>query len=70
MSRKGGWRVPENSLLMASFMGGSPAAFLAMPMLRHKTKKGSFRVRFMLLFMVQVCVVYYMAMGGKLQNFF
>src|SRR5579859_4511381 len=39
-------RVPEAVLHLLSTVGGSPAALLAMWLLRHKTVKGSFRILF------------------------
>src|SRR5512134_1289026 len=36
-------RVPELVLHMLSLAGGSPGAFLAMHLFRHKTIKGGFR---------------------------
>ncbi len=40
---RGGWRVKESSLHTLAAMGGWPGAFLAQRILRHKTKKVSFR---------------------------
>ena len=39
-------RVPENTLLLLGFAGGWPGAVVAQQMLRHKTKKVSFRQAF------------------------
>ncbi len=39
----GNRRVPENTLHIASFLGGWPAAWLAQQRLRHKTQKQPFR---------------------------
>jgi uncharacterized membrane protein YsdA (DUF1294 family) len=47
-------RVPERSLLAAALLGGSPAAFVAGRMMRHKTVKRSFRVRFALVVLIQL----------------
>jgi uncharacterized membrane protein YsdA (DUF1294 family) len=38
----GGRRVPERDLLLLALIGGSPAAFAARHMLRHKTMKEPF----------------------------
>lgn len=40
------WRVPETTLLLLGFAGGWPGAIVAQQMLRHKTKKASFRQAF------------------------
>lgn len=42
-ARTGQWRVSEGSLLMMSMLGGWPGANLAQHLLRHKSKKFSFR---------------------------
>ena len=41
-----GRRVPESVLLGLALVGGSPAAMVAMSMLRHKTRKMSFKAKF------------------------
>ncbi|HSP51929.1 MAG TPA: DUF1294 domain-containing protein [Cryobacterium sp.] len=40
------WRVPENTLLLLGFAGGWPGAIVAQQVLRHKTKKVTFRQAF------------------------
>lgn len=40
------WRTPENTLLLLGLIGGWPGAVVAQQLLRHKTKKLSFRTRF------------------------
>jgi uncharacterized membrane protein YsdA (DUF1294 family) len=50
-------RIPERSLLTAALLGGSPAAFVAGRMMRHKTVKRSFRVRFALVVVIQLALV-------------
>jgi uncharacterized membrane protein YsdA (DUF1294 family)/cold shock CspA family protein len=37
------WRTPENTLLLIGLVGGWPGAAIAQQVLRHKTKKLSFR---------------------------
>lgn len=41
----GGHRVPERDLLMLALIGGSPAAFAARSLFRHKTRKQPFSFR-------------------------
>jgi len=45
-SRIAGWRVKETTLQLFALLGGWPAAFLAMRMLRHKIRKTNFQVVF------------------------
>jgi uncharacterized membrane protein YsdA (DUF1294 family)/cold shock CspA family protein len=47
-------RVPEAVLLGLSLLGGSPAAVVAMSMLRHKTAKVRFKLKFALVVVAQV----------------
>ena len=56
-ARNGGWRVPEKSLHLLTLVGGTPAAFAAQRVFRHKTRKGSFRVVFWLTVFLQVLVL-------------
>ena len=39
---KNKWRIPENILLLISFLGGSIGSILGMCIFRHKTKKIKF----------------------------
>jgi len=43
-ARKGRWRTPEMTLHLLALFGGWPGAALAQEMLRHKSKKSSFRI--------------------------
>jgi uncharacterized membrane protein YsdA (DUF1294 family) len=42
----GGWRISENNLLFLGFIGGSPGAFMAQRIFRHKTCKAEFQRAF------------------------
>ncbi len=46
MAVRGGWRVPESTLLGVGLLGGWPGAWMAQTRLRHKTVKPSFQWRF------------------------
>lgn len=50
----GGGRVPEVVLHGLSALGGSPGAFLAMHLFRHKTIKGGFRILFWCIVVLQI----------------
>lgn len=41
-ARRGGWRVSEAKLLGFAFLGGSPGAYAARHLFRHKTRKQPF----------------------------
>lgn len=43
-AKRDGWRVPEKTLHLLSFLGGWPGSVIAQHMFRHKTVKPAFRV--------------------------
>ena len=47
-------RVPEADLLWLALIGGSPGAFAARHLFRHKTRKEPFSTRLMLIAAVQI----------------
>jgi uncharacterized membrane protein YsdA (DUF1294 family) len=55
----GASRVPEVVLHGLGAAGGSPAAYLAMRLFRHKTVKGSFRILFWSIVILQLAVAAY-----------
>lgn len=54
---RGGQRIPENTLLLVSLLGGSPCAFAAQQLFRHKTRKQPFLSRFWMVVSFQVVLV-------------
>ena len=50
-------RIPERTLHFFELVGGTPAAFLAQEMLRHKTAKLRYRVVFWVLAVIQIAIV-------------
>lgn len=55
-AQRGRWRTPENTLLVVGLIGGWPGAIVAQQLLRHKTKKLSFRTRFWISVIANVAV--------------
>jgi uncharacterized membrane protein YsdA (DUF1294 family) len=47
-------RIPEADLLWLALIGGSPGAFAARQLFRHKTRKEPFSTRLMLIGAVQI----------------
>ena len=45
-AKRGAWRTPESSLHLLGLAGGWPGALIAQQVLRHKSKKASFRAVF------------------------
>lgn len=50
-------RIPEASLLVLCLLGGSLGGYIASQKFRHKTKKGSFRVKFCLVVFAQIFII-------------
>jgi uncharacterized membrane protein YsdA (DUF1294 family) len=51
-------RVSERTLLLCALFGGSIGAILAMQFFRHKTKKVSFQIWFILIFLLQLGLIW------------
>jgi uncharacterized membrane protein YsdA (DUF1294 family) len=68
---RSGWRrVPENVLLALAFAGGTAGALLGMRLFRHKTVKTSFRLKFLLIVLLQVAllVAYYLLVAPQVHG--
>ena len=64
-ARRKGRRVPERTLLLLAAALGSPGAFLAQDVLRHKTRKEPFRTRVWLIAGAQVLLVLTWALWSR-----
>lgn len=64
-AKQGGWRVPEATLLLLALLGGSPAALIASKRLRHKTKKVNFRLRMVMILLLQIFALVWWALLGR-----
>jgi uncharacterized membrane protein YsdA (DUF1294 family) len=58
LARKNKRRIPENTLFFLQLIGGTPGLLTAMFLFRHKTRKTSFIVKFILILLVQAAFVY------------
>ncbi len=65
-ARKGAWRIPEATLLLAAFLGGSLGALLGMELFRHKTRHVKFRVLVPLFLVLHIALGVYIARSGVL----
>ena len=53
-------RVPENTLLLLSALGGSAAMFITMQLIRHKTKHMKFMLGIPAMIVLQLAGAYFM----------
>jgi uncharacterized membrane protein YsdA (DUF1294 family) len=58
-----GYRVSERTLMILAALGGSPAAFIAQRMYRHKTRKATFQLMFWLIVLVQIIYIFVKLLG-------
>ena len=56
-AKRGAWRIPEATLLLVAFLGGSFGALLGMEVFRHKTRHWKFRI------LVPVFLAVHVALG-------
>ncbi|NLY46441.1 MAG: DUF1294 domain-containing protein [Tissierella sp.] len=53
------WRIPESLLFLTSLVGGSLGGILSMNIMKHKTRKTSFKVGMPILMIVNfLCYLY------------
>ncbi len=50
-------RIPERVLLLISAMGGAPAMYLTMLVIRHKTRKPLFMIGIPLIFILELVII-------------
>ncbi len=60
-----GWRVAETQLLIVALFGGTPAAFVACSIFRHKIRKDSFMNSLRAISVLQVCAIAYYFMNDE-----
>ena len=65
-AKKGAWRIPEATLLLVAFLGGSLGALLGMEVFRHKTRHLKFRILVPLFLILHIALAVYMVKRGLL----
>lgn len=55
------WRVPERTLLLISLLGGSPAMYITMRAIHHKTRRKKFMIGIPLLLILQCAFLVFLA---------
>ncbi|ABQ04053.1 DUF1294 domain-containing protein [Flavobacterium johnsoniae] len=65
LARKNKRRIPENTLFFLQLIGGTPGLLTAMFLFRHKTRKTSFIVKFILILLVQAAFIY-LKLSGRI----
>lgn len=63
-AQRGGWRVPESTLLAAAAFFGAAGAFIGMRVFHHKTKYRKFTVLLPLLLALQAAVLVLLVVVG------
>lgn len=56
-AKKGSYRVPERVLIIFALLGGSPAEYITMRLIRHKTLHKKFMVGLPLIMIAQIIAV-------------
>lgn len=58
-AQKGKWRIPEKTLFLFAFLGGSLGTTLGMRVFRHKTKHWYFKFGMPLILIIQIGLFIY-----------
>ena len=58
-SKNGKWRIPEATLLLLAFLGGSVGSLAGMYLFHHKTKHKKFTVSVPIFLILQICLLAY-----------
>ena len=58
-AKKQMWRIPENTLLLISFLGGSIGAFAGMKLFHHKTLHPQFKYGIPAFFVINLICIYF-----------
>ena len=65
-ARRGAWRIPEKSLVLAAVLGGSPGSILGMAVFHHKTRHWYFRLGMPAILIAQIALAIWLLLppGG------
>ena len=58
-AKRKAWRIPESTLFLVSFLGGSIGTWAGMYLFRHKTKHWGFMIGMPAIFMFHVVIAVY-----------
>lgn len=58
-AEKGRWRIPEKTLFILAFIGGSIGTIVGMYAFRHKTQKLKFTLGFPAILIIQIIIAIY-----------
>lgn len=56
-AKYGRWRIPENTLFLYAFLGGTVGSIIGMQVFRHKTQKPKFKIGMPALLVLQILAV-------------
>ena len=65
-AKRSAWRISEKTLLLLSFFGGAAGGYLAMNLVRHKTKKWYFHVVNLLGLAWHIALLVYLALNPNI----
>ncbi|MBS6627480.1 MAG: DUF1294 domain-containing protein [Clostridiales bacterium] len=51
------WRIRESTLILVAVLGGSPAEYIVMRIIHHKTRHKKFMIGLPLIFLIQLTIV-------------
>ena len=58
-AKRSAWRIPENTLLLITVLGGGIGTILGMYTFRHKTKKIKFTIGFPVILILEIVLIIY-----------
>ena len=56
-AKYGAWRIPENTLFLYAFLGGTIGSIIGMQVFRHKTQKTKFKYGMPALLILQILAI-------------